>query len=342
METKAPGRGRPLQPGEHGFTLVELIIAAGLASLLIGAISHALGAAQTGNRYARSLVKANAAARGTIETMRGLGWANLAHPAGSLAGDPLIVGGRYDPDGRGPLAPEAVVYDAEGAVTPPVTTRRYDGVDYLVHAYVTDAGGAIRRLSVLVAWVETGVPHVSSLSTLVHPVTEDIGAAAAVLLGRVGGVAVREAYVEAESSGGSGSTGFASFQPAQGLAGATGSAAAGVVAGPVAHSEASMSSLSVNLVGLSVQAAGVRVQADSSRAGMSVSAVGSVTVNGVLRVNPSPGTEIRIPGWRIVLNDQRREIDGSLSVTYIRIEGDLGDEVSAAWAWVWPAEFLSA
>jgi hypothetical protein len=46
-------------------------------------------------------------------------------------------------------------------------------------------------------------------------------------------------------------------------------------------------------------------------------------------------------GYRIVLNDQRREADGSISITYLRVEGS-GTQLTAAWAFVKPVGDLCA
>ena len=79
---------------------------------------------------------------------------------------------------------------------------------------------------------------------------------------------------------------------------------------------------------------------DPRRARDGLSAKG-VTINGVGYTNPAPGTRVSAGGYQIVLNDQRREADGSMSITFIRITGS-GTEVRAGWAWVLPAEFLDA
>lgn len=324
--------------GEEGFTLVELVVASGMAAFVVASLANALGAVHVGNRFARQTAQASAAARAAIESAQGLGWAHLGHPVGSLVGDPLVVNDRYDPDAGGPLGSEGIVYDAAGQVAPAVVTRTYNNAAFQVHTYVTSSVDATRRISVLVTWSEAGKAHATSLGTILNPQASVTAAAASVLSGTIGGTPLADvARVQADSPSGSDSASVQSFSPGPAVSGATASASARVTLTPAAHAGASVQSVSVGLAGLTVQVNGAAVQADASVGSISASGTGTVSINGVPTVNPAPGTVVAVPGWRIVMNDRRLEPDGSMSVTFVRMESTLtSDELTLCWAWVRP------
>jgi hypothetical protein len=158
----------------------------------------------------------------------------------------------------------------------------------------------------------------------------------------VGGTVIGDvAYVEADSCGGSASWPSAGFSPAGSVGGTGGEASAEVVAGPEAHARAQVATLNVSLAGLTIVGANIDARADATAAGTTASGSGSITINGVNYLNPAAGLVVSAAGYRIVLNDQRREADGSISITYLRVEGS-GTQLTAAWAFVKPVGDLCA
>jgi type II secretory pathway pseudopilin PulG len=337
------GRVRRRLCFERGSSLLEAIVAITVGSLVIVAIARGLVGAMHGGRSARTTTQATALARAALESGRALGWPALAHATGATAADPRVSGGSFDPDGAGALPPEEVVESDDGGLVPYVSNTSAGATTYTVTTYVTDAGDSVRRVTSLVEWKEEGRSRDVTLSTLVPSGTQDVGASALVLSGTVlGSPSETVARAEAGSSGGSESRSAGAFslpQLAPLVTGTGALATATVSIGPAAHSEASFASIDIGLPGLTISASSVTVQADSVPGSMTASASGSVTINGVPYANPAPGTSLSIAGYRISLNDQRREAGGALSVTFLRVEGP-DTEVRAAWAWVRPVEYL--
>lgn len=333
---------------QRGFTLLELVVTVTVGALVILALARGYVATHRAGRSARTTTQATGLARGALDSARALGWAGLAHVPGGTAGDPNVAGGAFDPDGVGPLAAEDIAESGVGALAPYVETSVIDGVTYTISTYVTDAGSALKRVTAIVEWIEADragdLDHVrrARLSTLVPASVEDVGAAACVTEGKVLGAPAADAgCVDADASGEAASDAPGSFGAAPVISGAGGASSATVSAGPAAVATATIGWLAIELPGVTISASSVSVEARSSIGSMTVSGSGSVTVNGVTYANPAPGTHVSAGGYRIVLNSQRREADGSMSVTFVRVTGP-DTEVRAAWAWAKPAELLDA
>lgn len=335
-------RPRSALADDTGFTLVELMATLVVGSLVVASLVRGMTSAHQTGDAARRTTQATAQARGAVERARGLGWSGLGHVPGATASDPQVSSGEFDPDGSGPLDAESIVENADGLLDPYVVTETIDSEAFEVRTYVTFAGAGAKRITAVAGWVERARARSVSSSTIVAPTIEDVGSAAYLVGGEVPAGAIDDvARVEADAGGGTASQTFASFSPSPSISGTGGTTEATVAPGPSAHADASASAATIALPGLSVSASSVSVQADSTPTSMSASGTGRVTVNGVPYVNPSAGTILSVAGYRIVLNDQRREADGSLSITYIRISGP-STELSVCWAWVRPVEFLHA
>lgn len=330
-------RGAARGSREDGFSLIELVVALGIGAVVLAFIAAGMTGGLAGIAAGREGTEANALARGAIESARGLGWDGLAHDTAdaALAADPDAAGGMY--------AGEPLVEEGGGALSPYVSYPAYAGVSFTVRTFVTTASfpsnqTVVKRLSVVVTWAQGARTRRATLSTLVNPIAVEPGAAAYVLDGELAGTPLgRVAYVEADVNGGSHSVTVASFSPVTGVSGSGGEASAWVtLPGPIEHGAAGFATLSIGLTGLSVSASGIVVTAERTGGATPVlDGSGTVLVNGTPFVDPGPGTTITLPGWRIVLNDQRTEPDGSASVTFIRITSTLNDdELTAAWAWV--------
>lgn len=334
-------RRRVCSQGEDGVTLVEVIVSMALVALVVALAMQQFGAADRTGSLARAGTQATAVARKAIEAAQSLGFDALAHLPGQLAADPNVSAGKYDPDASGPLAAEDVVVDPDGGLDPYVTTETHNAVDYEARRYVTASSDATRRLSVLVLWTVRGRPRTTTMSTIVSPEATALGASARVLSGTLAGQHVQTvAPADVDSTGGSETASAQSFQPISGISGSGGTSTASVdAATPTAHADSAASSISVSVGPIVVSASGVSVAADSSSTGTSASATGTVSINGIPIVNPAPGTVQQVGVYRIVLNDQRQEVDGSRSVAFVRVTGPDTD-LTLCWAWVLPVAAL--
>ena len=324
-------------------SLIEVTIAGGLIALVTALSLQGMASSQRTSAVARATTQATAIARGALESAQSLGWANLVHPDGQLDTDPNVSFGMFDPDGSGPLSEEPLVEEPGGGLDPYAESVTQNGLTFTARTYVTSAASATKRLSVLVSWSLRGRPRTTTMSTLIHPPSIVAGAAAHIVDGEIAGiVAGPVGAVSVGSSGGTETQTATNFSPVPGLTGSGGVATATVdPAVPSARAQASATSISLALPGISISASGVVSQAESVPGSISASATGTVTVNGTPYLNPAPGTVVTIGSWRVVLNDQRLEADGSRSVAFLRLEGG-GDEITVCLAWVAPAEVLGA
>lgn len=343
---------RRLPTAQSGFLLVEVVVAIAIAGLALLALALSMAGGVRAVQSGRTTAQATALARRAIEAARALGWDALAHPVGAAGAS------TYDPDAAGSLPTETVVESGDGGVSS-ATTETFQGTVFDVRLYVTNALTAAgaplphRRVSAVVSWTDGNLERQVTAGTLVHPLRLGgpgsrgdpsgssppppgaLGAAAHVVDGVLAGVRVGPvSSVEVDASGDRDEKTAASFAPAPGIGGTAARAIAEVVAATSAHAEASASTVDVSLTGLGITASGISVRADASAGGTSAVGSGTAIVNGVSHVNPAPGTTVTVPGWRVVLNDDRFGADGSRSIAFIRIEGDAGDEITIAYAWV--------
>ncbi|MFH1330396.1 MAG: prepilin-type N-terminal cleavage/methylation domain-containing protein [Actinomycetota bacterium] len=155
---------------DRGFTVVELIVAMGIAAILVSMLGSVLGAALTGARISRDYQTASGVGSEQLEQLRALPWPEVAM-ASVDGGAPLLTSGGTALDGAeaGLPADEALVV-AEGGVAPRVE-EAIDGTVYVGWRYVSEAGDGVRRLTVVVEWVGPSGSHDFSVSTLVSELT---------------------------------------------------------------------------------------------------------------------------------------------------------------------------
>lgn len=339
-------RSSPLRRarGASGFGLLELLIAMTVGALVIAGLGRGLSSALSATRSGRTTVQASLLAAERLEEIRGIGWGDgLAHLTGSLSGAVEVVGGRYDPDGTGPLAPEDVVTNAVGELTTYTRTTTDRGITFTTSIFITDAGSA-KRATATVAWREGTRDFSTRLGTLIAPLpTTIIGgtalkpgkAAAYVIAGAVppGGTLAAVGLVQAPPDA---TASVGPFSPAPQITG-TAAATLARASGGTNRGLTTIDALTITLAGLTVTGTSIAAEVISTSPGVTptMTGTGSVTLNGTTYVNPTPNTLVTIGLWRIILNSQRAEADGSRTVTYILITGP-ATELTAGYAWARP------
>lgn len=338
--------GRARLTGSDGFSLLELIVGMTIGAAMIFAISGSLASAIGATSTTRTTVQASLLASERVEEIRGIGWGDtLGHLPGSLVSEPAVVAGRFDPDDAGPLLSEPIIENVAGALTTHVRVTTFQGVRFVTKAFITGASTA-RRATVVVTWTEGRRAHTVRSSTLLGPrSTTLIGGSAG------GGTVLAAAYIVSGSIPSVGtiatvgavtappdaSADLASFSPAVEITG-TGAHTEAQANAVIHHARAEIGSLAASLPGLSVLGSSVIADINWSTPGAppTMTCTASFTVNGVTYVNPGPDTVITAGAWRVVLNAQRLEADGSRTITALRITG-LGAELTVGYAWARPS-----
>lgn len=354
-----PGRPRKAQversicrPGlrcasDSGFGLLDLVVGITIGVVMVGGISRAMTSALGASRTTRTTVQSSLLASERLEEVRGIGWGDaLGHLSGSLSSAPEVVSGRFDPDGSGGLASETVVENANGQLANHARNAVYQGITFHTKVFIT-AANTSRRATAIVEWSEQGRVRATRASTLISPLpTKIIGgsssgggsisAAAYAISGTLPSIGTITTLGSVHAPPDATDT-VGSFTPAVEVVG-SGAYTEARASGGVHRGRAQISSATFGLAGVTVAASAVVVQVASSAPGATptMTASGSVTVNGQSYVNPSPNTVVTVGLWRIVLNEQRAEIDGSRTITYVRISG-LQTEVTMAYAWARPS-----
>lgn len=163
---------------DHGFSLVELVVALAIAMVVFTAMAAAAIAGVRASVVARQNQQAVDVLNEIVESGRGLNYANLAMVTSDLAGDPAITGGGTPtfsvPNGIGT---ENVWAQATGSVSPHITTEQgTNGFEYTVARYVTVPNGVTtdssgqpmqKRYTVIATWSSYGSTHERVVSTLV-------------------------------------------------------------------------------------------------------------------------------------------------------------------------------
>lgn len=299
-----------------------------------------MGATSKANQTSRTTSNAVAFAREQIEGARSQGFDNLVHLTGVHLGDPNVVVNMFDPDATGPLAPEQVYYSATG-IASLVATKTSNGITFTARSYVTDAPSEAKRVTVLVNWHQQNSERTTSLSTLIAPPASPLSAAADAFAGQSSSGSVTPVVSSrARRGGGRQEAAAGSFSPQTGW-NVTGASTSAEVEASVRHtatvgiSSATLSQpISANNV-ITIVASGLSMTLEALPGGNHTTTMtGTVTVNGVQFVNPSPGTEIPIGTWKVALNSEMAGADGSSSASFIRVIGPAGQDLRLGWAWV--------
>ena len=174
---KAPTRARGR--GDGGFTIVEMLIALVLASVMFLALGFTLTRVMSGTADSRRNQQAADFISERMEAYRGGDYASVAirtpgAGAPALTSDPKITGTagnyKFDPDDAGPLATEQLLVDPAGVVTQKESVVR-DGTHFDIASYVTvpsDASASpYKRLTTIVTWLQGGFRHQRRATTYV-------------------------------------------------------------------------------------------------------------------------------------------------------------------------------
>lgn len=156
---------------DDGFSLVEAVMASFIVVLLFAGFGKSMSAAFDGSHDNAVAQEATALAVEQTEFVRSLEWAEIALPYAPEQA-PMVDNetGRVRANEANLDEDEDLYVDSNGLVYP-YTTEVVDGTAYTVRSYVTQAGGGLRRLIVLVTWEVDGVVSTYKTSTLVSEVS---------------------------------------------------------------------------------------------------------------------------------------------------------------------------
>ncbi len=172
-----------------GFTLIELVVALSIATVVFSAMAAAGLAGVRASVVARQNQQAVDVLNRLVEQTRGVNYATVAMVTSDLqVGDTAITTGptpRYTvPNGVGQ---ENVWAQSTGSVNPHVETvpssTTADGVEYIAKTYVTTPPGTTldnagqpyqKRLTVVATWTTYGQTHERSISTVLTETTRGL------------------------------------------------------------------------------------------------------------------------------------------------------------------------
>lgn len=163
---------------DEGFTLIESVVALGIATIVFMALAFALIGGVHQALFAQQNQQAGDLLNKTVEQARGIGYDSLAmRPTDLSVGDTLNLGGCncYNPKNNSTTGTgvENLVLDPAGLLSPHVTTVAQNGLTFTVRRYLTLPTDSIqatyKRLTVLISWSSLGKTHVRSSSTLIAP-----------------------------------------------------------------------------------------------------------------------------------------------------------------------------
>ncbi len=124
-------------PGhEDGFTLIEVVVAVALASIVFIGLGAVINASIRSTQARRMEQQALAIVTEASETAASLSYAELA----LLDSDPthgFTGGDTWDPDGAGPLPAEDLVLESTGGANPHVRQETRSNVTYTIQQWVT-------------------------------------------------------------------------------------------------------------------------------------------------------------------------------------------------------------
>ena len=151
---------------EDGFSLMESVVAMAVVIILFVSVAVSLQVIMRHQRDVRLRQQAAALVIQELEATRTVAWNVLA--MGSTAADDFndgtdLLGASVDLTADEPL----VIDTANGLVGyQDLAIESFDGQDFDVNRYVSDAGTDLRRIVVVVSWTANGVPHTEIASTL--------------------------------------------------------------------------------------------------------------------------------------------------------------------------------
>lgn len=178
-------RSSAVPTGDDGFSLVEAIVSLAIATAIFTALAFALVGGTKAGLLSQQNQQAGDVLNQAVEDARALSYGQLAMrqtdlDTGEVGRMPAISAGYYNPtsDSTAEDTSTAAVEletlaprDANGLISPHVTTVAQNGRNFTVRRYVTipnDAAGAVyKRLTVVVTWDGLGKERKRIYSTLV-------------------------------------------------------------------------------------------------------------------------------------------------------------------------------
>jgi type II secretory pathway pseudopilin PulG len=166
--------GRRPPGDEAGFGLVEVMVAAFVLMVALGALAHVVMNTMVSIGDSRQRQQATALANRALEEARGVPFERLAMRTGHAT----VPGTTYDPDGTGPLGAEPVIRTADGAIAVPpfhATSSNVSIATYVTGPVAGTTDG--RRVTVRATWPRRALaPGELRLSTIVTPLDRGLPA----------------------------------------------------------------------------------------------------------------------------------------------------------------------
>ena len=155
---------RPLgaDPGDGGFTLIEVMVAIGMATVVLTAFAYASTSSVQAIHIARLNQQGADLATQQLEHMRTRSFGSLGHDPAGIAPDPHLTSGKYQGES---------LVQVKGGLSPQIKTSTQNDFTYAIYTYVTRVDDSIgednRRVTVLVEWAAYGRTWSKTMSTVV-------------------------------------------------------------------------------------------------------------------------------------------------------------------------------
>lgn len=163
-----------LRASEEGFSIIEVAIATMMVVLFFMAFAMSIDASTNNVRGNRNNTSAAGLMAEEIEFARSLRWDELAM-TGVDTGSPLLVPGQTTVSGSkvGLSSNEPLVVDPANGQVSPRGQATLEENTYTKWRHVTSAGTDLRRVIVLISWVQQGTPRTLQTTTLISRVTAE-------------------------------------------------------------------------------------------------------------------------------------------------------------------------
>ena len=163
---------------DEGFTLIESVVALGIATIIFMALAFALVSSTHQVLLAQQNQQAGDILNQTVEKARALGYDNLVMQTsdldvGELSRSPLLSAGNYNPTNNttSGVGTEALAVAAVGGLVPHVINIQQNGRVFTVRQYITlptdSTGASYKRFTAVATWNSLGDVHTRTYSTLI-------------------------------------------------------------------------------------------------------------------------------------------------------------------------------